>query len=79
MNYSFKWRIRNDSLVKSSRLCNILHDGEVKFVSWYVGVSLLDLVRLLLGSNSRHNRMAMLQEEIQNVGGNEATATLCNN
>lgn len=72
VNDGLERRVRNDGLVKSTLLGDILYDGEVELVRAVAGVSLLDLVGLLLRANSRNDTVATVKENVQNMGGNEA-------
>jgi len=71
---SFK-PINLDSLIESSFLCNVLNDTEVELGSWDVWVSGFDLVCFFLGSDGGYNGMTTLEENIEDMGGNETTST----
>lgn len=49
-----RW-VRDDSLVESTRLCDILDYNKVELILAILGMSCLDLVCLLLASDSANN------------------------
>lgn len=59
VKYSLKWWIRDNSLVESARLCNVLDNGEAKSVTSFC-VCLLDLVCFCLTTNSGDDRVTFL-------------------
>lgn len=75
VNDGLERRVRDDGLVESTLLGNVLYDGKVQLVRAIAGVSLLDLIGLLLRANSRDNTVATVKENVQKVGGNEAGAS----
>ena len=74
MNHCFQ-PINLDCLVESSWLCNILYDLKIELRLWCVGVRGADLLCLFFRTDCRRYGMAMLQQDIENVCGNEATST----
>jgi hypothetical protein len=72
---SFEWWVRDNSLVKCAFLSNVRNDGKAQVTLFRcVCVICFDLVRFLLRSNSRHNRMTALQKDIKGMRSNEAAA-----
>lgn len=76
MDDALKRRVRDNSLVECTFLSNVLDNSKVKLVLAQIRECLLDLVGLLLGANSCHHGVAAGEERLQNVGSNEAAATL---
>jgi hypothetical protein len=64
-----------DCFVESAFLCNVFYDAEVEFGSWGVWVRLLDFVCLILGANAGDYGVAVLKEDIEDVGGDETTSS----
>lgn len=75
VNNCLEWRVRNDGLVKSTLLGDILHDGKVKLVRAIARVSTPDLLGLLSRANGGDDAVATLQKNVENVCGNEARAS----
>lgn len=61
--------------VKGALLRNILDDAEIQLGLWRVRVCISDLLRLLLGAHGGDDGVAALEEDVEDVGGDEATAT----
>jgi hypothetical protein len=76
MNNGLEWWIGDNGFVESPFLGNIFNDRKIKFALRRVWMGLLDFVGLFFRSNSSHNRVIVLKQKIQDMGGNEATATL---
>lgn len=64
MNDGFEWRVRLNSLVKSSPFGNIFHDHEVEFVFGDMGVIVKDLLAFFGSSNGSDNRVATLEKNV---------------
>lgn len=64
-----------DSLVKSAFLRDVLDDLKGELVGGCVGVCGLDLVGLGLRADGSDDGVAVLEEDIKNVSGDEAGAT----
>lgn len=75
VDYSLERRVRDDGFVESILLSNVFDDGKVKLVRVEAGVSLLDLVGLCLRANSGDDTVTTLEEDIEDVGGDEARAS----
>lgn len=76
MDYTLKRRVGDNSFVECTFLSNVLDDSKVKLVLAQIRVCLLDLVGFLLGANSCYNGVATGKKRLQNVGSDEAAATL---
>jgi hypothetical protein len=61
--------------VKGALLRDILDDAEIQFRHRRIRVRFLDLVGLLLRAHRRHDAVAALEQELEDVGGDEAAAT----
>jgi len=75
VNDGLEGRVRDNSLVEGVLLRDVLDDGEVELVLAVLGVSLLDLVGLLLGADGGDDAVAVLEQDVEDVGGDEAGAT----
>ena len=61
--------------VKGALLRNILDDAEIQLGLGRVRVRISDLLRLRLRAHGGHDGVAAFEEDIEDVGGDEATAT----
>jgi hypothetical protein len=61
--------------VKGSLLRDIFDDAEIQFRRWDIRVRSFDLLYFLLGADGRHDGMATLEEDIENVCCYEAATT----
>lgn len=64
-----------DRFVKGALLRDILDDAEIQFRHRRGGVRFLDLLGLLLRAHCRHDAVATLEQEVEDVGGDETAAT----
>jgi len=64
-----------DRLVESAFLCNVFDDAEVEFGGGGVGVRFLDFACFVLRTNTGDYSVAMLKQNIEDVGGDETTAS----
>jgi hypothetical protein len=56
-------------------LCNVFDNSKRELLLGNIGVGLLDLVGLLLGADSGYDRVAMLEQNVKNVGSDKARAS----
>lgn len=61
--------------VKGALLRDILDDAEIQFRHRRIRVRFLDLIGLLLRAHRRYDAVAALEQEFEDVGGDEAAAT----
>jgi hypothetical protein len=61
--------------VKGTRNSNIGDDSKTKLLLWDIRVGFLDIFGFLLCTDSREYCMTMLEENVENVSGYEATTT----
>ena len=68
-------RIRDDGLVKGILLGNVFDNGEVELVFAVAGVCFCDLVGFFLGADGCDDAVAVFEEDVEDVGGDETGAT----
>ena len=73
MNNGFERGIRFDHLVKGGWICDIFHNDIVKFVFAHLRVMLQNVFSFLRRSDTGNYRMSMLEEDVDEVRGNETT------
>lgn len=74
MDYSLQ-SVNLDRLVECALLCNVLNNPEVELRRRDIRMSFSDLLDFLLRANSCDDGMASLEEDIEDVGCNEAATT----
>jgi len=70
-----EWWIADYSLIERAWLRDVLDDAEVELVFAEFGVCGADLVGLLLRADGGDDAVAVLEEDVEDVGGDEAGAT----
>lgn len=76
MNNCLQFTRGLDTFVESIFLGNVLYDSEIKFRGGYVGMSGFDGIGFLLRAHRRDHSVAVLEENIKDMCGDEARSTL---
>lgn len=76
MNNSLK-AINLNRIVESTFQSNILNDAEIELGDGYARVRIANLLRLLLRAYRGDDGVAVFQEDVEDMGGDEAAAS-CN-
>jgi hypothetical protein len=75
MNNRLQFPRRLDTLIESTFLGNILYDSEIEFRGRHIGMSGFDGVSFLLRTHRGDHGVAVLEENVEDMGGDEARST----